>query len=214
MAPPEAKKVVPMNFFKKFFELQVLMLQHNAGLTSSHPYASEPINWPFDLTGISFWTGNDERQQIYAIGNPVGWWLCVLGVSIFLGVIGADMLARRRGVEPIEEHLRNRLYNNTGFFLISWLCHYLPFFLMSRQLFIHHYLPAHVSSALVTGSVLNFLLNESIDFPVSEAGERTRLRPRVRALVKRRSMVVLGVLSVFFVGMFLFLAPLTYGYPG
>lgn len=92
-----------MNFFRKFFELQVLMLQHNAGLTASHPYASDPINWPFDLTGISFWTENDLKMQVYAIGNVAGWWVCVLGLSVFVGVIGADQLARRRGIEPIED---------------------------------------------------------------------------------------------------------------
>ena len=79
------------------------MLQHNAGLTASHPYASDPINWPFDLTGISFWTENDLKMQVYAIGNVAGWWICVLGLSVFVGVIGADQLARRRGIEPIED---------------------------------------------------------------------------------------------------------------
>lgn len=94
---------MPMNFFKKFFELQVLMLQHNAGLTASHPYATFPINWPFDISGISFWTENDLKMQVYAIGNLAGWWICVLGLSVFIGIIGADQLARRRGVEPIED---------------------------------------------------------------------------------------------------------------
>lgn len=92
-----------INFFKKFGELQLLMLQHNAGLTASHPYASGPFNWPFLVSGISFWTQNDGQKQIYLIGNLVGWWTCVIGVSVFIGILGADLLARRRGVEPIPE---------------------------------------------------------------------------------------------------------------
>ncbi|KAL7415547.1 dolichyl-phosphate-mannose-protein mannosyltransferase [Mrakia frigida] len=210
----EPKKVIPMNFFKKFFELQVLMLQHNAGLTASHPYASDPINWPFDLTGISFWTENDLKMQVYAIGNVAGWWICVLGLSVFVGVIGADQLARRRGIEPIEDHLRNRLYNNSGFFAMAWAFHYFPFFLMSRQLFIHHYLPAHLASACVAGSVLNFILTESINYPVSVAGRTTRLRPKSKAKVGRKSLIVFGALSLAVVGTFVFLSPLTYGKPG
>jgi dolichyl-phosphate-mannose-protein mannosyltransferase len=90
-----------MSFFKKFAELQLLMLQHNAGLTASHPYASGPMNWPFLLSGISFWTENDTQKQIYLIGNIVGWWTCVIAISIYIGIIGADLLARRRGAEPI-----------------------------------------------------------------------------------------------------------------
>lgn len=99
----ESKPPKKLNFFRKFAELQVLMLQHNAGLTASHPYASNPINWPFSLMGISFWTQNEKKEQIYLAGNLVSWWACVMGLSIFVGVIGADLLARRRGIEPIPD---------------------------------------------------------------------------------------------------------------
>lgn len=92
-----------MNFFRKFAELQLLMLQHNAGLTASHPYASTPINWPFSLSGISFWTENESQKQIYLIGNLIGWWACVVGLSIYVGVLGADLIARRRGMDPIPD---------------------------------------------------------------------------------------------------------------
>ena len=97
------KEPKSINFFKKFAELQILMLQHNAGLTASHPYASGPFNWPFLISGISFWTQNEGQKQIYLIGNLAGWWTCVIGVAIFIGILGADLLARRRGVEPIPE---------------------------------------------------------------------------------------------------------------
>jgi len=99
----EPKVVKKMNFFRKYAELQILALQHNAGLTASHPYASGPINWPFLLSGISFWTKNETRQQIYMIGNLVGWWTCVVALSVFVGIVGADLLARRRGIQPIPE---------------------------------------------------------------------------------------------------------------
>ena len=99
----EPKNVKSRSFIKKFVELQILMLQHNAGLTASHPYASSPIEWPFCLSGISFWTNGEDQQQIYLIGNLLGWWVCAVAVSIFLGIIGADLLARRRGLDPIED---------------------------------------------------------------------------------------------------------------
>ena len=99
----EPKAVKSRSFIKKFVELQILMLQHNAGLTSEHPYASSPVEWPFCLSGISFWTNGDDKQQIYMIGNLIGWWICAIAVSIFLGILGADMLARRRGLDPIDD---------------------------------------------------------------------------------------------------------------
>jgi dolichyl-phosphate-mannose--protein O-mannosyl transferase len=98
----ENKPAKKRNFFLKFAELQILMLQHNAGLTASHPYESSPFSWPFLMSGISFWTENDQKKQVYLIGNVASWWICVMAMSVFVGVIGADTLARRRGIEPIE----------------------------------------------------------------------------------------------------------------
>ncbi|TFK29641.1 O-mannosyltransferase [Coprinopsis marcescibilis] len=212
----DAPRKVPkkMNFFRKFGELQLLMWQHNAGLTASHPYASGPINWPFLITGISFWTNNDDHKQIYLTGNVIGWWTCVVGLSVYIGILGADLLARRRQMDPIPDSVRNRLWNNAGFFFLVWAVHYFPFFLMSRQLFIHHYLPSHLSSALIAGAVLNFVLSETINFPVSIVGPKTRLRPSQYADTGLKGFTtVIGFGIVLFL-MFVFLAPLTYGTPG
>jgi len=211
VAPKEPKSI---NFFSKFGELQLLMLQHNAGLTASHPYASNPINWPFLLSGISFWTDNEPQKQIYLIGNIIGWWTCVVALSIYIGIIGADLLARRRGIDPIPDSVRNRLWNNTGFFVIVWGVHYLPFFLMNRQLFIHHYLPSHLASALVAGSVLNFVLSETINYPISIRGPSTRPKPSMYSDLGMKGPVTVAIFSVFMFVMYVYMGALTYGTPG
>lgn len=99
----EEKKVRSMPFMKKYLELQRAMFFHNNALTSSHPYASFPIQWPFLLRGVSFWTHNDTRQQIYFLGNPVGWWLASSILAVFAGIIGADQLSLRRGVDALDK---------------------------------------------------------------------------------------------------------------
>ncbi|KAF9466070.1 glycosyltransferase family 39 protein [Collybia nuda] len=209
-----AKEPKSMNFFRKFAELQLLMLQHNAGLTASHPYASSPINWPFLLSGISFWTEPSSQKQIYLIGNLVGWWACVVALSIYIGILGADLLARRRGMDPIPDPVRNRLWNNVGFFLLVWGVHYAPFFLMNRQLFVHHYLPSHLASALIAGAVLNFVLSETINYPISVAGPNTRRRPAQYSDIGLKGPVILVVFCIALFAMFTYMAPLTYGTPG
>jgi dolichyl-phosphate-mannose-protein mannosyltransferase len=98
----EEKQVKRVPFLKKYFELQRAMFFHNNALTSSHPYASQPISWPFLLRGVSFWTENDTRQQIYFLGNPVGWWLAGSLLAVFAGIIGADQLALRRGMDALD----------------------------------------------------------------------------------------------------------------
>lgn len=106
MEPKELKKIP---FLLKYFELQRLMISHNSGLTKPHPYSSGPINWPFLIRGISFWTNNDDRQQIYFLGNPFNWWLTVASMAVLVGVLLADIISRRRGFEPINKrkYLKN-----------------------------------------------------------------------------------------------------------
>jgi dolichyl-phosphate-mannose-protein mannosyltransferase len=98
----EEKQIKRVPFLKKYFELQRAMFFHNNALTSSHPYASQPISWPFLLRGVSFWTENDTRQQIYFLGNPIGWWLAGSLLAVFAGIIGADQLALRRGMDALD----------------------------------------------------------------------------------------------------------------
>ena len=120
---------------------------------------------------------------------------------------------------------RSRLYNSTGFFFLTWAAHYIPFYIMGRQLFLHHYLPAHLASALVTGALIEFIFNiEPVDpeSPPPSAGQvkghrRTRSRP-VRERVATQSLLGSWIATIVVLAAvlwcFLFFAPLTYGKPG
>jgi dolichyl-phosphate-mannose-protein mannosyltransferase len=181
----EERKVKTLPFLRKYFELQGAMFHHNNALTSSHPYATEPFQWPFLLRGVSFWTKNDTREQIYFLGNPIGWWIASSILAVFAGIIGADQLSLRRGVDALEESklnpviepsflyitdvliyppvwgpgTRSRLYNSTGFLFLCWAAHFFPFWLMGRQRFLHHYLPSHLASTMVCGALIEFIFN-------------------------------------------------------
>lgn len=98
----EEKKIKSLPFLRKWFELQRAMFYHNNALTSSHPYASQPFMWPFLLRGVSFWTHNDTKQQIYFLGNPIGWWLASSILAVYIGILAADRLSLRRGVDALD----------------------------------------------------------------------------------------------------------------
>ncbi|KAL6168387.1 Dolichyl-phosphate-mannose--protein mannosyltransferase 4 [Exserohilum turcicum] len=217
----EPRKVKHLSFLRKWVELQRAMFHHNNALTSSHPYSSQPISWPFLLRGVSFWTKNDTREQIYFVGNPVGWWLASSLLAVFAGIVGADQLALRRGMDALDERTRSRLYNSTGFFCLTWAAHYIPFFIMGRQLFLHHYLPAHLASCLVTGALVEFVFciePQDPEMPAAAKGHRrTRSRPvreRVASSNLLGSWIASGVILAAVFWCFLFFAPLTYGSPG
>ena len=104
---------------------------------------------------------------------------------------------------------------------------------MGRQLFLHHYLPAHLASALVTGALLEFVFNldpvaldETTNPPVSDGkGGKKRggaIASRRRLTASERmggqSMFPLwtaaGVVLTAVIGGWYFFLPLTYGKPG
>jgi dolichyl-phosphate-mannose-protein mannosyltransferase len=85
---------------------------------------------------------------------------------------------------------------------------------MNRQLFLHHYLPAHLCSALLAGAVFNFLVSERINYPVSIAGPTTRLRPLTRSDIGVPAAATLAGFTLLLALATAFLGPLTYGTPG
>lgn len=99
----EIREKKSMPFMKKWLELQRTMFVQNNALTSSHPYASFPVQWPFLLRGVSFWTHPETRGQIYFLGNPIGWWLASSLLAVFAGIIGADQLTLRRGIDALDD---------------------------------------------------------------------------------------------------------------
>ncbi|TLS29449.1 hypothetical protein PpBr36_00213 [Pyricularia pennisetigena] len=220
------KKIRHMPFLQKWFELQRSMFWHNSRLTSSHPYASLPYQWPFLLRGVSFWTQNDTRQQIYFLGNPIGWWLASSLLAVYIGIIAADQFSLRRGVDALDHRSRSRLYNSTGFFFLSWATHYVPFYVMGRQLFLHHYLPSHLASCLVTGALIEFICNsdpmDGDDVPPRSGKKAVAVKPKRHITAGERFAgksltvtwaVCMGILAMVIAGWYFFL-PLTYGYPG
>ncbi|KAJ5554429.1 Glycosyl transferase family 39 [Penicillium frequentans] len=232
----EERQVKSLSFLRKYFELQGAMFHHNNALTSSHPYATEPFQWPFLLRGVSFWTKNETRGQIYFLGNPIGWWIASSLLAVFAGIVGADQLSLRRGIDALEEiwgpGTRSRLYNSTGFLFLCWAAHYFPFWLMGRQRFLHHYLPSHLASTMVTGALVEFIFNVSPLDPATAAPPaddpsgkaKGRVSRNVRRFVTAKERMGLNsvlaawaatiVILAATIGGFIFYAPLTYGTPG
>lgn len=125
-------------------------------------------------------------------------------------------ILKRRGIKSLSETLRRRLLNNTGFFILAWACHYFPFFLMNRQLFLHHYLPAHVCSCLIFGQMFNFFLTDSVIHPISQIGPELKKenysRRKTFAVEDKVTKVVAMILVSGVVATYWFFAPITYGH--
>ncbi|KAH8655071.1 Dolichyl-phosphate-mannose-protein mannosyltransferase-domain-containing protein [Tricladium varicosporioides] len=184
-------------FFGKFWELQKVMWHTNAGLVESHAWDSRPDSWPILRRGINFW-GKDNRQ-IYLIGNPIIWWSSTLAVVIFVAFKGLAVLRWQRGFHDYDNAVFKRFDYEIGTMVLGWAFHYFPFYLMQRQLFLHHYFPALYFAIIA--------LCQTYDYVVARIpGIGLRENPIFGRL---GALVFLG-LSVVAFGLY---APLAYGNP-
>lgn len=165
------KVVKPMPFLRKWFELQRLMFEHNNKLSSEHPFASSPQSWPIATMGVSFWTKETEKRQIYYVSNIIAGWIQVISMGVFVGIVVIDLVTRQRSVFIINKITREKLYGPVAFFFIGWCCHFFPFFLMGRQLFLHHYLPAQVIASMFSAALWETLFSYSISLDITKDEE-------------------------------------------
>ncbi|KAJ3118497.1 hypothetical protein HDU96_001316 [Phlyctochytrium bullatum] len=214
---PEKKVEKKRSFLSKFIELQNLMISHNAGLTKPHPYSSTPITWPFVLRGISFWEVKEGLKQIYLLGNPLIWWTSITGTLMYAAMWVLDRILLRRGIDDFGTAIRRWWDRGIGFLFITWLLHWLPFFLMGRMLFLHHYLPSFIFSTLVATAVFEFVGRIVMEDPVGVAKGNTELAERIpfRSWMKKSVSILyiifLTVTLGSFIWSFFYFAPLTYG---
>jgi dolichyl-phosphate-mannose-protein mannosyltransferase len=127
-------------FLGKFWELQKVMWKTNAGLVDSHAWDSRPESWPLLLRGINFW--GKQHRQIYLIGNPLVWWSATAAIVAYVLFKGIAVLRWQRSCNDYSIPVFKRFDYEIGTSVLGWALHYFPFYLMQRQLFLHHYFPA------------------------------------------------------------------------
>lgn len=141
-------------FFGKFIELHQVMWKTNAGLTDSHAWDSRPESWPILRRGINFWGRN--HTQIYLLGNPIVWWSVTVTVAIWVAFKGIAILRWQRSCDDYSNSTVKRFDYELGSSLLGWALHYFPFFLMKRQLFLHHYFPALYFGVIALSQLFDF----------------------------------------------------------
>lgn len=193
----DAEKVNYQNpgFFGKFWELQQVMWRTNAGLVESHAWDSRPNSWPILKRGINFW-GKDHRQ-IYLIGNPIVWWSSTLAIVAYVLFKGIAVLRWQRSYRDYDNVTFKRFDYEIGMSVLGWAFHYFPFYLMQRQLFLHHYFPALTFAVIALCQILDFL-----------TARVAALGIRENSIINKTTTTSFLVLSA---AVFMIYAPLAYG---
>lgn len=141
-----------LTLLQKFTESHKRMWKINQGLTDHHNWQSEPQEWPLMLRGINYWVR--EHRQVYLMGNAVTWWTVSSVIAVFFLYTAIQAIRWHTGSQiATDKNVYN--FNFQAFsYILGWGLHYLPFFIMGRQLFLHHYLPALYFGILALGHFL------------------------------------------------------------
>ncbi|KAK2612600.1 Dolichyl-phosphate-mannose--protein mannosyltransferase 1 [Conoideocrella luteorostrata] len=182
-------------FFGKFWELHKVMWTTNAGLTETHAWDSRPESWPILRRGINFWGKN--HTQIYLVGNPIIWWSSSIAIVVWVLFKGVAILRWQRSCNDYANPTFKRFDYELGTSILGWALHYFPFFLMGRQLFLHHYFPALYFAIITLCQLFDFLTVRVLGVGAKD-----------KAIVNKAATMLFLVLSI---AAFSLLSPLAYG---
>ena len=178
-----------LSFLDDFVHLNAAMMHANNGLVpklgNRDLLVSTPKQWFWMDKGIRMCNWDSENSKYYMLGNPLTWWTGSLSMILFS--VDLFFIVIKHRVNQICISNRTKRYVGTGLLLFSgWLLHYLPFFLMGRVTYLHHYFPALSMSFFMTGWILNRHVG--------------------------RTLPVVAILVSIYMSSFIYFSPLTYGF--
>lgn len=157
--PEDAERVsynVP-SFLEKFIESHKKMWHVNKNLVDFHVYESLPSSWPLLLRGIGYWSA--EHRHVYLLGNAIMWWSVSLFSVVFAFIVLFEIISWQVGKPILQDADVINFHLQVMEYLLGFVVHLAPSFLMSRQLFLHHYLPAYYFGILAFGHALEIVVS-------------------------------------------------------
>jgi dolichyl-phosphate-mannose-protein mannosyltransferase len=120
--------------------------------------ASQPYDWPFLLKGIRMNGWDANRSKIFMFGNPFIWWSAILSILAYLGVVLYYTVRRKRHHVDFSPQGWDHFLVVGKLVVGGWALHYLPFYIMGRVTYLHHYFPALYFSIFMVPFLLEHVL--------------------------------------------------------
>ncbi|XP_019767604.2 protein O-mannosyl-transferase 2 [Dendroctonus ponderosae] len=151
-------EVYAPSFWERFLESHAVMFQGNAGLKPKEgEITSRPWQWPINYRG-QFFSG--AQYRIYLLGNPVIWWSNLVFIALFLIIFFVNAVKQERGYFKSFSEPNKMKLKACAWLFLGWLLHYVPFWAMGRVLYFHHYFPALLFSSMLTGILMDYILDQ------------------------------------------------------
>ncbi|KAI9323997.1 Dolichyl-phosphate-mannose-protein mannosyltransferase-domain-containing protein [Obelidium mucronatum] len=135
-------------FWKDFADLNVAMWNSNNAMTpdpDKEPdgLTSHPWQWPMMSLGLRICGWDDDHVKFFLLGNPVLWVGSTISLGVFVILFLVYVVRWQRKCEDwknLAEWDNFVFAGKVGF--LGWFLHYIPFFIMGRVTYLHHYFPA------------------------------------------------------------------------
>lgn len=184
-------------FLHDFIHLNVAMMTSNNALVpdpdKQDDLASQWWQWPILHVGLRMCGWDDKIVKYFLLGNPLVYW----GTTAGLGVVGLlvtwYLIRWQRGYKELTINEVDHIRYAGIYPVIGWFLHYLPFVVMARVTYVHHYYPALYFAILSFGFLADWFL---------------------RAQNKVVQSAAYGTLYTVIVGLYILFIPICWGMTG
>jgi len=197
LVPPGDPGKYKSPFFHDFIHLNVAMMTSNNALVpdpdKQDDLASQWWQWPILHVGLRMCGWNDDIVKYFLLGNPFTYWVSTASLGV-VGLVAVWYILRwQRGFNDLSQEDIDSIHYAGIYPIMGWFLHYLPFVIMARVTYVHHYYPALYFAILALGFLVNFF-------------------------VKNQKQVVqyaiYGVLYSVIIGLYIFFLPICWGMTG
>ncbi|KAI9322252.1 Dolichyl-phosphate-mannose-protein mannosyltransferase-domain-containing protein [Dichotomocladium elegans] len=195
--PPAPKNAYKSKFLHDFWHLNVAMWTSNNALIPDPDkediLSSTPTEWPLASVGLRMCGWADDIIKFYLLGSPAVWWPSFFAVLIFVATAGFYIIRMQRKIFDLPSTQWEHFFFVGKTLFLGWFLHYIPFFIMGRVTYLHHYFPALYFTILMVPFLLeHFTANRSL----------------------RIQWAVFGTMYAIVIGVFIYFAPVAYGMAG
>ena len=155
--------------------------------------ASQFWQWPILNVGLRMCSWDDNIVKYFLLGNPIVYWGSTASLGIAALIFLWYLVRWQRGYSELTPDEQDHLRYSGAYPVIGWFLHYLPFVIMARVTYVHHYYPALYFAILVAGFCMDWT---------------------TRGLTRNVRWGVYSVLYTVVIGLFVLFLPIVFGMEG
>ncbi|KAJ5540649.1 hypothetical protein N7494_005725 [Penicillium frequentans] len=184
-------------FLKDFIHLNVAMMTSNNALVpdpdKQDDLASAFWQWPILNVGLRMCSWDDGVIKYFLLGNPLVYWGSTASLGGFGLLLVWYLLRWQRGYQELSQADMDHIHYSGLYPAIGWVLHYLPFIIMARVTYVHHYYPALYYAIITFGFCIDWIS---------------------RSLNARLMVVLYAALYAIIIGLFIHFRAIVFGMEG